>query len=102
MVRSGFQVPASQLASIYHERREIENGYGELKTRLRGAEFILRDLQHLAAGHIMRVPRLTSDPPGGFAGGAGAVGGGCRVGNAHLGRVVLEHLAQLPASPVQA
>jgi len=36
------QAPASQLAAIYHERWEIENGYGELKTRLRGAEFILR------------------------------------------------------------
>jgi len=36
------QAPAAQLASIYHERWEIENSYGELKTRLRGAEFILR------------------------------------------------------------
>ena len=36
------QAPARQLAAIYHERWEIENSYGELKTRLRGAEFILR------------------------------------------------------------
>jgi hypothetical protein len=36
------RAPAGQLAAIYHERWEIENGYGELKTRLRGAEFILR------------------------------------------------------------
>jgi hypothetical protein len=34
--------PADQLAAIYAQRWEIENGYGELKTRLRGAEFILR------------------------------------------------------------
>jgi Insertion element 4 transposase N-terminal/Transposase DDE domain len=36
------QAPAGQLAAAYHERWEIENGYGELKTRLRGAEFTLR------------------------------------------------------------
>jgi len=31
------QAPAAELAALYHERWEIENGYGELKTRLRGA-----------------------------------------------------------------
>jgi hypothetical protein len=36
------QAPAARLAAVYHERREIENSYGELKTRLRGAAFILR------------------------------------------------------------
>ena len=36
------QASAAQLAVVYHERWEIENSYGELKTRLRGAEFILR------------------------------------------------------------
>jgi hypothetical protein len=36
------QAPAGQLAAIYHQRWEIENGFGELKTRLRGAGFILR------------------------------------------------------------
>lgn len=36
------RAPAGQLAATYHERWEIENSYGELKTRLRGAEFILR------------------------------------------------------------
>lgn len=36
------QAPAAQVAAIYHQRWEIENGYGELKTRLRGASFILR------------------------------------------------------------
>jgi hypothetical protein len=36
------QAPAAQLAAVYHQRWEIENSYGELKTRLRGAEFILR------------------------------------------------------------
>ena len=36
------QAPAAQLAAIYHQRWEIENSYGELKTRLRGAAFILR------------------------------------------------------------
>ncbi|MFF4128361.1 transposase [Microbispora rosea] len=33
---------AAKLAAVYHERWESENGYGELKTRLRGAAFILR------------------------------------------------------------
>ncbi|GAB3696677.1 IS4 family transposase [Actinocorallia lasiicapitis] len=36
------RAPAAQLAAVYHERWEIENGYAELKTRLRGAAFILR------------------------------------------------------------
>jgi hypothetical protein len=36
------QAPAAQVAAIYHQRWEIENSYGELKTRLRGASFILR------------------------------------------------------------
>jgi Insertion element 4 transposase N-terminal/Transposase DDE domain len=36
------QAPAAQLAALYHQRWEIENSYGELKTRLRGASFILR------------------------------------------------------------
>jgi hypothetical protein len=34
--------PAAQLAALYAQRWEIENGYGELKTRLRGTGFILR------------------------------------------------------------
>jgi hypothetical protein len=36
------RAPAAEIAAIYHERWEIENGYGELKTLLRGAAFILR------------------------------------------------------------
>jgi hypothetical protein len=36
------QAPAAELAALYHQRWEAENGYGELKTRLRGAGFILR------------------------------------------------------------
>jgi hypothetical protein len=36
------QAPAAQVAAAYHHRWEIENSYGELKTRLRGASFILR------------------------------------------------------------
>jgi hypothetical protein len=36
------RAPAARLAAVYHERWEIENCYGELKTRLRGAAFILR------------------------------------------------------------
>ena len=36
------QAPAAQVAAVYHQRWEIENSYGELKTRLRGASFILR------------------------------------------------------------
>jgi Insertion element 4 transposase N-terminal/Transposase DDE domain len=33
---------AADLAALYHQRWESENGYAELKTRLRGAAFILR------------------------------------------------------------
>jgi hypothetical protein len=36
------QAPAAELAALYHERWESELGYGELKTRLRGATVILR------------------------------------------------------------
>jgi hypothetical protein len=36
------QAPAAQIAASYHQRWEVENSYGELKTRLRGASFILR------------------------------------------------------------
>jgi len=36
------QAPAAELAALFHERWEIEDGYGEMKTRLRGAAFILR------------------------------------------------------------
>jgi len=36
------QALAAELAALYHERREIENGNSEMKTRLRGAAFILR------------------------------------------------------------
>ena len=34
--------PAAELAALYHQRWESEVSYGELKTRLRGAEFVLR------------------------------------------------------------
>jgi hypothetical protein len=34
--------PAAELAALYRERWESENGYAEIKTRLRGAGFILR------------------------------------------------------------
>lgn len=36
------RAPAHQLAMAYHQRWEIENGFAELKNRLRGAGFILR------------------------------------------------------------
>lgn len=36
------QVPAVQLAALYHERWEIETAFDELKTHLRGARIILR------------------------------------------------------------
>jgi hypothetical protein len=42
------QAPAAKLAAIYHQRWEIENGYSELKTRLRGAAFIC-DRRHLTS-----------------------------------------------------
>jgi hypothetical protein len=34
--------PASELATLYHERWEIENSFDELKTHLRGARIVLR------------------------------------------------------------
>jgi hypothetical protein len=34
--------PAEELAALYHERWEIEISFGELKTRLRGADIVLR------------------------------------------------------------
>ena len=34
--------PAPELAALYHQRWEAETGYGDLKTRLRGAGFTLR------------------------------------------------------------
>jgi len=36
------KAPAQELAAVYHERWEIENSLGELKTRLRGARVVLR------------------------------------------------------------
>jgi hypothetical protein len=36
------RAPAADLAALYHQRWESENGYAELKTRLRGAAFLLR------------------------------------------------------------
>ena len=36
------EAPAAALAGVYRQRWECENGYGELKTRLRGAGFTLR------------------------------------------------------------
>jgi hypothetical protein len=43
------QAPAAALAALYRQRWECENGYGELKTRLRGAGFTFRS----------RTPELT-------------------------------------------
>jgi len=34
--------PAKELASLYHDRWEIENAFDELKTHLRGAKIVLR------------------------------------------------------------
>jgi hypothetical protein len=36
------RAPAAQLAAAYHQRWEAENGFAELKSRLRGAGFTLR------------------------------------------------------------
>jgi hypothetical protein len=36
------EAPAAALAALYRQRWESETGYGELKTRLRGARFTLR------------------------------------------------------------
>ena len=50
------QAPAGQLAELYHQRWEIELSYGELKTRLRGPQVILRS----------RSPRLVRQEIFGF------------------------------------
>ena len=34
--------PAAEVAAVYSQRWEAETGYGEFKTRLRGAEVVLR------------------------------------------------------------
>jgi hypothetical protein len=36
------EASAQELAAVYHERWEIENALGELKTRLRGSQVVLR------------------------------------------------------------
>ena len=36
------QAPAAELAALYHERWEVEGALAELKTRLRGAQVVLR------------------------------------------------------------
>ncbi|MBW1699812.1 MAG: transposase [Deltaproteobacteria bacterium] len=36
------KAPAHELAALYHERREIETAFGELKTHLRGSRIVLR------------------------------------------------------------
>ncbi|MDR3735465.1 MAG: IS4 family transposase [Acidobacteriaceae bacterium] len=36
------KAPAGELAALYHERREIETAFDELKTHLRGAKIVLR------------------------------------------------------------
>jgi len=36
------QVPAAALATVYHERWEIETAFDELKTHLRGSQIVLR------------------------------------------------------------
>jgi hypothetical protein len=48
--------PATQVAALYQQRWEIENSYGELKTRLRGASFIPRS----------RSPELVRQEPWAF------------------------------------
>jgi hypothetical protein len=45
--------PAAELAARYHERWESELGYGELKTRLRGAAVILRSRSPELVGQEM-------------------------------------------------
>src|SRR5450432_4138218 len=36
------RAPATELAALYHDRREIETAFDELKTHLRGARIVLR------------------------------------------------------------
>ena len=36
------KAPADQLAALYHEKWEVQDALDELKTRLRGAQIVLR------------------------------------------------------------
>lgn len=69
------QVPADELATLYHERWEIETALDELKTHLRGARIVLRSkmpdlvlqetygllLAHFAIRGLMHEAALTAD-----------------------------------------
>jgi hypothetical protein len=57
------QAPAAQLAALYHQRWESENSYGELKTRLRGASFILPlQIPRTGLPGAVRVPHRLPGP----------------------------------------
>jgi len=69
------QAPATDLAALYHERWEIEGALAELKTRLRGAQVVLRSktpdlvrqefwgllLAHFAVRGLMHEAALRAD-----------------------------------------
>ncbi len=69
------QVPAADLAALYHERWEIEGALAELKTHLRGAQVVLRSktpdlvrqefwgllLAHFAVRGLMHEATLRAD-----------------------------------------
>ena len=69
------QVPARELAALYHERWEIETALDELKTHLRGARIVLRSktpdlvrqefygliLAHFAVRGLMHAAALQAD-----------------------------------------
>ena len=72
------QAPANELAALYHDRWELETALDELKTRLRGAQIVLRGktpdlvrqefyglpLTHFAVRGLMReaAPRAGDGP----------------------------------------
>jgi hypothetical protein len=69
------RAPANELAALYHERREIETAFDELKTHLRGAQIVLRSktpdlvrqefygllMAHFAVRGLMHEAALSAD-----------------------------------------
>ena len=69
------RAPAAELAALYHERREIETAFDELKTHLRGAKIVLRSktpdlvrqefygllMAHFAVRGLMHEAALSAD-----------------------------------------
>ena len=103
------QAPAADLATLYHERWEIEGALAELKTHLRGARAVLRSkipdlarqevwgllLAHYAARGLMHEAALRADEDPDTL----ATLGASRLSFLHAVRVVRRKLPLLAAFP---